>query len=109
MLKAQQIASHIVEEYKVPDKLIGLVIGRGGKQLHRLHTDTQCQVKIAPDANDATNRNLRLAGSQAAIEHAKRSMGGTCDWKGRRDNQTPERTIRCEASLCAGHDHYQRL
>ena len=35
------------EEYKVPDKLVGLVIGRGGDQLHRLQADTQCKVQIA--------------------------------------------------------------
>jgi len=74
MFKAQQIAGDVVEEYKVPEKLVGLVIGRGGKQLHRLQADTQCEVKIAPDANGAIDRNFTLVGTHAAIEHAKRSI-----------------------------------
>jgi len=35
----------------VPDKLVGLVIGRGGDQLHRLQADTQCKVQIASGIN----------------------------------------------------------
>ena len=46
--RAQQLGGNLTsEEYKVPDKLVGLVIGRGGDQLHRLQAETQCKVQIA--------------------------------------------------------------
>lgn len=74
MLKAQQLGGSISEEYNVPDKLVGLVIGRGGEQLHRLQADTQCKVQIAPDANGAPDRIFTLVGTKEAIERAKRSI-----------------------------------
>jgi hypothetical protein len=50
--RAQQLGGNLSsEEYKVPDKLVGLVIGRGGDQLHRLQADTQCKVQIASGIN----------------------------------------------------------
>jgi len=74
MLKAQQLGGNICEEFKVPDKLVGLVIGRGGEQLHRLQADTQCKVQIAPDANGSSDRTFTLVGTKEAIERAKRSI-----------------------------------
>lgn len=74
MLKAQQLGGSITEEYKVPDKLVGLVIGRGGEQLHRLQADTQCKVQIAPDSNGMPDRVFTLCGTKEAIERAKRSI-----------------------------------
>jgi len=57
------------EEYKVPDKLVGLVIGRGGDQLHRLQADTQCKVVISPDSNGHPDRSFTLTGSRENIEY----------------------------------------
>lgn len=74
MLKAQQFTGSASEEYKVPDKLVGLVIGRGGEQLHRLQADTQCKVQIAPDSNGSSERTFTLVGTKEAIERAKRSI-----------------------------------
>lgn len=74
MLKAQQLGGNICEEYSVPDKLVGLVIGRGGEQLHRLQADTQCKVQIAPDSNGSPDRTFTLVGSKESIERAKRSI-----------------------------------
>lgn len=74
MLKAQQLGGSITEEYNVPDKLVGLVIGRGGEQLHRLQADTQCKVQIAPDSNGQPDRTFTLVGTKDAIERAKRSI-----------------------------------
>lgn len=58
----------------MPDKLVGLVIGRGGEQLHRLQADTQCKVQIAPDSNGSAERTFTLVGTKDAIERAKRSI-----------------------------------
>lgn len=74
LLKAQQLGGNISEEFKVPDKLVGLVIGRGGEQLHRLQADTQCKVQIAPDAHGSPDRIFTLIGTKDAIERAKRSI-----------------------------------
>ncbi len=47
--RAQQSGGNATsEEIKVPDKLVGLVIGKGGDQLHRLQSDTECKVIISP-------------------------------------------------------------
>lgn len=74
MLKAQQLGGNTTEEYNVPDKLVGLVIGRGGEQLQRLQADTQCKVQIAPDSNGMPDRVFTLVGTKEAIERAKRSI-----------------------------------
>ncbi len=44
------------------------MIGRGGEQLHRIQSDTQCKIQIAPDANGNPDRVFSLAGSKEAIE-----------------------------------------
>jgi far upstream element-binding protein len=78
MLKAQQLGGNLSsEEYKVPDKLVGLVIGRGGDQLHRLQADTQCKVQIASDGPDAfgcPDRVFTIIGTKENIQRCIKTI-----------------------------------
>ena len=69
------------EDYKIPDKFVGLVIGKGGEQIIRLQADSGCKVQICPARQDANSsgsnppdRVANLCGSRDAIERAKRIM-----------------------------------
>uniref|UniRef100_A0A8B9EXY1 Far upstream element binding protein 3 n=2 Tax=Anser TaxID=8842 RepID=A0A8B9EXY1_ANSCY len=38
----------ITEEFKVPDKMVGFIIGRGGEQISRIQAESGCKIQIAP-------------------------------------------------------------
>lgn len=63
------------EDFKIPDKLVGLVIGRGGEQIKRLQMESGCKIRIASDGDGTMDRLCTLtAGSQEAIDEAKRRL-----------------------------------
>jgi len=62
------------EDYKIPDKLVGLVIGRGGEQIKRLQMESGCKIRIASDGDGTIERSCTLTGSQEAIDEAKRML-----------------------------------
>lgn len=62
------------QDYKIPDKLVGLVIGRGGEQIKRLQQDSQCKIRIASESDGTPERSCTLTGSQEAIENAKQML-----------------------------------
>ncbi|XP_029632947.1 far upstream element-binding protein 1 isoform X2 [Octopus sinensis] len=62
------------EEYKVPDKLVGLIIGKGGEQISRLQAETSCKIQIAPDSGGLPDRVCSLTGAPAAISACKQQM-----------------------------------
>jgi len=62
------------EDYKIPDKLVGLVIGRGGEQIKRLQQDSGCKIRIASDSDGTMERLCTLTGSQECIDEAKRML-----------------------------------
>jgi far upstream element-binding protein len=39
------------EDFKIPDKMVGLVIGRGGEQIKRLQMESGCKIRIASGNN----------------------------------------------------------
>ncbi|ESO85943.1 hypothetical protein LOTGIDRAFT_130231, partial [Lottia gigantea] len=59
------------ETYMVPDKMVGLVIGKGGEQITRLQSETGCKVQIAPDSGGLPDRACRLTGTPQAIAMCK--------------------------------------
>ncbi|GFU45892.1 far upstream element-binding protein 1 [Nephila pilipes] len=61
----------VVEEYQVPDKMVGLIIGRGGEQIIRLQTETGCKIQLASDSNGAPNRPCTLTGNRESVEAVK--------------------------------------
>jgi far upstream element-binding protein len=69
------------EDYKIPDKFVGLIIGKGGEQIIRLQADSGCKVQICqtrpepiPGGPNPPDRVANLCGSRDAIERAKRIM-----------------------------------
>lgn len=69
------------EDYKIPDKFVGLIIGKGGEQIVRLQAESGCKVQICqtrpepvPGGPNPPDRLATLCGSKEAIEHARRIM-----------------------------------
>lgn len=69
------------EDYKIPDKFVGLVIGKGGEQIVRIQAESGCKVQIcqartdvAPGGSNPPDRIANLSGTRDAIERAKRIM-----------------------------------
>ncbi|TRY86079.1 hypothetical protein DNTS_030173 [Danionella cerebrum] len=63
--------SSMTEEYRVPDGMVGLVIGRGGEQINKIQQDSGCKVQIAPDSGGLPERSVSITGSPEAIQKAK--------------------------------------
>ncbi|XP_038140674.1 far upstream element-binding protein 2 isoform X2 [Cyprinodon tularosa] len=63
--------STMTEEYKVPDSMVGLIIGRGGEQINKIQHDSGCKVQIAHDSVGLPERGISLTGSPEAIQRAK--------------------------------------
>ncbi|XP_077564134.1 P-element somatic inhibitor isoform X1 [Haemaphysalis longicornis] len=64
-------AAPAVEEWSVPDKMVGLIIGRGGEQISRLQAESGCKIQMAPDCGGLSERPCTLTGPRHAIEKAK--------------------------------------
>ncbi|KAL0966969.1 hypothetical protein UPYG_G00302890 [Umbra pygmaea] len=62
------------EEFKVPDGMVGFIIGRGGEQISRMQQESGCKIQIAPDSGGMPDRSVTLTGSPDAIQSAKRLL-----------------------------------
>jgi len=62
------------EDFKIPDRFVGLVIGRAGEQIKRLQQESQCKIRIASESDGTAERSCTLTGSQQAIDHAKHML-----------------------------------
>jgi far upstream element-binding protein len=69
------------EDYKIPDKFVGLIIGKGGEQIIRLQAESGCKVQICqtrpepvPGGPNPPDRIANLCGSRDAMDRAKRIM-----------------------------------
>ncbi|XP_069093161.1 far upstream element-binding protein 3 isoform X3 [Pleurodeles waltl] len=69
----------ITEEFKVPDKMVGFIIGRGGEQISRIQAESGCKIQIAPDSGGMPERPCVLTGMLESIEQAKRMLGQIVD------------------------------
>jgi len=61
-------------EMMVPDKMVGLIIGRGGQQITRLQAETGCKIHIVPDNQGLPERVCTLTGSNDAIQDARNAI-----------------------------------
>jgi len=59
------------ETIMVPDKMVGLIIGRGGEQITRLQAETGCKIQMAADSQGMPERQCTLTGTPQAIAEAK--------------------------------------
>ena len=64
------------EQVAVPDKMVGMIIGRGGEQITRLQQDSGCKIQMAADSGGQSVRMCTLTGSQQAISQAKAMIDG---------------------------------
>ncbi|KAJ3594365.1 hypothetical protein NHX12_003672 [Muraenolepis orangiensis] len=62
------------EEFKVPDGMVGFIIGRGGEQISRMQQESGCKIQIAPDSGGSPDRSVTLTGSPDSIQTAKRLL-----------------------------------
>ncbi|MEE6505494.1 hypothetical protein FKM82_005543 [Ascaphus truei] len=69
----------MTEEFKVPDKMVGFIIGRGGEQISRIQTESGCKIQIAPDSGGMPERPCVLTGTPESIDQAKRLLGQIVD------------------------------
>ncbi|KAM6954529.1 far upstream element-binding protein 3-like [Aplochiton taeniatus] len=65
----------LTEDYKVPDRMVGFIIGRGGEQITRIQLESGCKIQIASDSGGQMDRPCSLTGSPESIEQAKRMLG----------------------------------
>ncbi|MGH0185303.1 UNVERIFIED_CONTAM: hypothetical protein FKN15_017514 [Acipenser sinensis] len=63
--------SVVTEEFKVPDGMVGFIIGRGGEQISRMQQESGCKIQIAPDSGGLPDRSVMLTGSPDSIQSAK--------------------------------------
>lgn len=63
--------STMTEECRVPDSMVGLIIGRGGEQINKIQQESGCKVQIAHDSVGLPERSISLTGSPDAIERAR--------------------------------------
>lgn len=59
------------EEVAVPDKMVGLIIGRGGEQISRLQAESGAKIQMAPDSAGLPDRTCTITGSREAIARAR--------------------------------------
>ncbi|XP_076867541.1 far upstream element-binding protein 3 isoform X2 [Brachyhypopomus gauderio] len=69
----------VTEDFKVPDKMVGFIIGRGGEQITRIQLESGCKIQIAADSGGMADRPCALTGSPENIEQAKRLLGQIVD------------------------------
>uniref|UniRef100_A0AAQ5ZQL1 K Homology domain-containing protein n=1 Tax=Amphiprion ocellaris TaxID=80972 RepID=A0AAQ5ZQL1_AMPOC len=62
------------EEFKVPDGMVGFIIGRGGEQISRLQQESGCKIQIAPDSGGMPDRSVTLTGPPESIQTAKQLL-----------------------------------
>uniref|UniRef100_A0A8C6VWN8 K Homology domain-containing protein n=1 Tax=Nothobranchius furzeri TaxID=105023 RepID=A0A8C6VWN8_NOTFU len=62
------------QEYKVPDRMVGFIIGRGGEQITRIQNESGCKIQIAADSGGLFERPCSLTGAPECIEQAKRLL-----------------------------------
>lgn len=59
------------DNYSVPDRMVGLIIGKGGEQIAAIQAETGCKVQFAPDSGGMPDRPCTLTGSEESITAAK--------------------------------------
>lgn len=69
------------EDYKIPGRYVGLIIGKGGEQIIRLQAESGCKVQISqtrPEPSSADSgppdRVANMSGTREALDRARRIM-----------------------------------
>ncbi|XP_046450975.1 far upstream element-binding protein 1-like isoform X6 [Daphnia pulex] len=70
------------EEVAVPDKMVGLIIGRGGEQISRLQAESGAKIQMAPDSAGLPDRTCTITGSREAIGRARELINNIVQTRG---------------------------
>merc|ERR1719234_2020298 len=70
------------EQVMVPDKMVGMIIGRGGEQITRLQADSGCKIQMAQESGGLQERMCTLTGPPPAIAQAKAMIDGIISSEG---------------------------
>eukprot|EP00794_Sanderia_malayensis_P016047 gene16047-17669_t len=76
------LGSMCVEDMKIPNKYVGLIIGRGGEMINKLQLETSARIQVAPDplpGQQNPERNITITGAPAAVEVAKNIVLSICE------------------------------
>lgn len=64
------------EIISVPDRMVGLIIGKGGEQIASIQSESECKIQFAPaDGSGMPERKCTLTGTSDAILKAKELIG----------------------------------
>uniref|UniRef100_A0A8C8FKM3 K Homology domain-containing protein n=1 Tax=Oncorhynchus tshawytscha TaxID=74940 RepID=A0A8C8FKM3_ONCTS len=69
----------LTEDFQVPDRMVGFIIGRGGEQITRIQLESGCKIQIASESGGMMDRACSLNGTPESIEQAKRMLGQIVD------------------------------
>uniref|UniRef100_A0A8C1SBY7 Far upstream element (FUSE) binding protein 3 n=1 Tax=Cyprinus carpio TaxID=7962 RepID=A0A8C1SBY7_CYPCA len=74
----------ITEDFKVPDKMVGFIIGRGGEQITRIQLESNCKIQIAAGTTGVkmimiqddpmptgSDKPLRITGDPYKVQQAR--------------------------------------
>ncbi|KAM7539001.1 hypothetical protein Aperf_G00000052054 [Anoplocephala perfoliata] len=81
----------ITTETTIPDRFVGLVIGKKGEQITSLQNESNCKVQISQEGG-GRDRVVTLTGTQQQVAHAKRLLDdiiGRAEKTGLSGQQTP--------------------
>lgn len=63
---------HISVELQLPNRLVGLVIGKGGESIQRMQNESGAKIQVAPDGSEVSGiRMCTVSGSPDQVEKAK--------------------------------------
>ena len=74
LIQKANIGPMLVEEVRVPNNLVGLVIGRGGEMINKLQSESGAKVQVAPDPPPGMpqdDRQITITGTAEAVTKAK--------------------------------------
>ena len=64
------------EQVMVPDRMVGMIIGKGGEQITRLQAESGCKIQMAQESGGLPERMCTLTGAPQAIAQAKVMIDG---------------------------------
>ncbi|XP_027042393.1 far upstream element-binding protein 3-like isoform X1 [Pocillopora damicornis] len=83
------LGSLVAEEMKIPNRFVGLIIGRGGEQINKLQSETGAKIQVAPDPPPGQipppDRHVSINGTREAVEKARNLLNKICE-----DGKIPE-------------------
>ncbi|XP_056146398.1 far upstream element-binding protein 3 [Lampris incognitus] len=74
-IRDKSTATRVITEYfQVPEKMVGVVIGKGGEQISRIESESGCKIQFAKGSGYMPDRPCTLTGTPEGIGQAKRLL-----------------------------------